>query len=184
MRKLEEAKRALEKCLSIASENEEARRTLRIVEEKLNAEKERRREERGSRNSNTTDGDDQMGLASCLEIGDFLGAVRYQYSYGLSDNGRIAANCVVAAFLFFILRRWIGLGARRMGSSMYGNRFEHDYGDYIDDNTFTLGTFISWMVLYIAYKNGASPFTLYMLANNLGLIGNGRGRRGYGGYGG
>ena len=71
-----------------------------------------------------------------------------------------------------------------MGSYMYGNRFEHDYGDYIDDNTFTLGTFISWMVLYIAYKNGASPFTLYMLANNLGLIGNGRGRRGYGGYGG
>ena len=50
---------------------------------------------------------------------------------------------------------------------MYGNRFEHDYGDYIDDNTFTLGTFISWVVLYIAYKNGASPFTLYMLANNL-----------------
>ena len=181
VRKLEEAKRALEKCLSIASENEEARRTLRIVEEKLNAEKERRREERGSRNSNTTSGN---GPGIVSRVGDFLGAVRYQYSYGLSDNGRIAANCVVAAFLFFILRRWIGLGARRMGSSMYGNRFEHDYGDYIDDNTFTLGTFISWMVLYIAYKNGASPFTLYMLANNLGLIGNGRGRRGYGGYGG
>jgi hypothetical protein len=103
----------------------------------------------------------------------------------LSDNGRIAANCVIAAFLLFILRRWIGLGARSMGRSTYGDRFDHDYGDYIDDNAFTFGTFLSWMVLYVAYKNGASPFTLYMLANNLGLIGNGRGRRGYGGgYGG
>ena len=45
------------------------------------------------------------GLLS--RLGDFLGAVRYQYSYGLSDNGRIAANCVIAAFLFFILRRWM-----------------------------------------------------------------------------
>ena len=63
VRKLEEAKRALEKCLSIASENEEARRTLRIVEEKLNAEKERRTEERASRNVTS-----EMGLASCLEL--------------------------------------------------------------------------------------------------------------------
>ena len=69
-----------------------------------------------------------------------------------------------------------------MGSSMYGNRFEHDYGDYIDDNTFTLGTFISWVVLYIAYKNGASPFTLYIVQS--GLIGNGGDAGGYRGYGG
>ena len=62
-----------------------------------------------------------------------------------------------------------------MGRSTYGDRFDHDYGDYIDDNAFTFGTFLSWMVLYVAYKNGASPFTLYMLANNLGLIGNGEG---------
>ena len=56
-----------------------------------------------------------------------------------------------------------------MGRSTYGDRFDHDYGDYIDDNAFTFGTFLSWMVLYVAYKNGASPFTLYMLANNLRL---------------
>jgi len=184
MKKLEEAKKALEKCLSLASENEEARRTLRAVEEKLTREKERRRAERGGNNrSNSDNASESGGILS--RLGDFLGAVRYQYSYGLSDNGRIAANCVIAAFLFFILRRWIGLGARSMGRSTYGDRFDHDYGDYIDDNAFTFGTFLSWMVLYVAYKNGASPFTLYMLANNLGLIGNGRGRRGYGGgYGG
>ena len=42
MKKLEEAKRALEKCLSLASENEEARRTLRGRGE---IERERRRGE-------------------------------------------------------------------------------------------------------------------------------------------
>jgi len=184
LKKLEDAKRALETCLSLQSDNEEAKRTLRVVEEKLTREKERRREERGgggggNRSNNSSGG----GPGILSRVGDFLDAVRYQYSYGLSENGRIAVNCVIAAFLFFILRRWIGLGARRMGNYTYGNRFDHDYGDYIDDNTFTFGTFISWMVLYIAYKNGASPFTLYMLANNLGLIGNGRRRGGYGRYG-
>ena len=70
---------------------------------------------------------------------------------------------------------------------MYGNGFDDDFGDF-DDNTFTFGTFIGWMVLYIAWKNGASPFTLYMLAQNLGLLGNNNRRRGGyyggGGYGG
>jgi hypothetical protein len=45
-----------------------------------------------------------------------------------------------------------------------------------------LGTVVALALLYLAYKQGASPYALMMLANMLGLTG-GR-RRGYGGFGG
>lgn len=45
-----------------------------------------------------------------------------------------------------------------------------------------VGTVASLGVLYVAYKNGASPYTLMMIAQMLGLGGGGR-RRGMGGFG-
>ena len=176
---VEQCKTALEKCLSLGA-NEEAKDTLRKVQEKLRSIKEAQREQQQQRRGNNNSNNNSSSVLS--KVGEFLSTARYQYSYGLSDTGRIIVNCIVAALVFFLLRNWIGLGARRAGRQIYGNGFDDDFGDF-DDNTFTFGTFIGWMVLYIAWKNGASPFTLYMLAQNLGLLGNNNRRRG-GNYGG
>ena len=55
---------------------------------------------------------------------------------------------------------------------------------YVSNGTLGgLGTLASLAVLYFAYKNGASPYTLMMIANALGLGGGRRRGMGYG-YGG
>ena len=99
-RRREEVRRSEESVGEVFEHRERERRGAKDAQnsrgkiERGKGEEERRER---SRNSNTTSGN---GPGIVSRVGDFLGAVRYQYSYGLSDNGRIAANCVVAAFLF------------------------------------------------------------------------------------
>tara|TARA_B110000977_G_scaffold144049_2_gene182855 strand:+ start:78 stop:1052 length:975 start_codon:yes stop_codon:yes gene_type:complete len=80
--------------------------------------------------------------------------------------------------------RFSGLGRNKGSYSSYGE--DERYDDSRDISSATLGgvgTVAALAVLYFAYKQGASPYTLMMLANMLGLTGGGRRRRGYGGYG-
>ena len=80
-----------------------------------------------------------------------------------------------------------GLGGgrpRRMRAGAFAARDAYDDDPYVSNGTLGgLGTLASLAVLYFAYKNGASPYTLMMIANALGLGGGRRRGMGYG-YGG
>jgi tetratricopeptide (TPR) repeat protein len=119
----------------------------------------------------------------------------------LDDKTRWILKAVACLVAFFVGRAVFGgpelpfgLGRRgRRGSYVGSGR-----GAYADDGAYDdrsesyaysngtlggLGTVVGLAVVYCAYKQGASPYTLMMLANVLGLTGGGR-RRGYGGFGG
>jgi tetratricopeptide (TPR) repeat protein len=78
-------------------------------------------------------------------------------------------------------------GARRQRNDGYygsdDDGYDHGSGDVqmMGGVVGGLGTLASMGALYLAYKQGASPYTLMMIANALGLGGR---RRGYGGIGG
>jgi hypothetical protein len=76
-----------------------------------------------------------------------------------------------------------GSGALFSTARREGYDDEGGYGAGVSSGTAGgLGTAVALALLYLAHKQGASPYTLMMLANMLGLTG-GR-RRGYGGFGG
>lgn len=123
----------------------------------------------------------------------------------MSDTQRWVAKACACLIAFFVLRSVLGgprlpfgldggrsSGGYRAGRERRqgGERHDSRYGsDYDDDGYFGgysssalggIGTLVSIGVLYAAYKNGASVYTLMWLAQTLGLFGGGR-RGGFGG---
>ena len=117
----------------------------------------------------------------------------------LDDKARWMLKALACLIAFFVGRAAFGgpdlpfgLGRGRAGSDdarRFVRRGGHDDDEYSEYSSGVssgtaggLGTVVALALLYLAYKQGASPYTLMMLANMLGLTG-GR-RRGYGGFGG
>lgn len=112
----------------------------------------------------------------------------------LDDKARWMLKALACLCAFFVGRAVFGgpdlpFGLGRGGSGALfstarreGYDDEGGYGAGVSSGTAGgLGTAVALALLYLAYKQGASPYTLMMLANMLGLTG-GR-RRGYGGFG-
>ena len=112
----------------------------------------------------------------------------------LDDKARWMLKALACLIAFFVGRAAFGgpdlpfgLGRGRAGSSARfvrrGGYDDDEYSSGVSSGTAGgLGTAVALALLYLAYKQGASPYALMMLANMLGLTG-GR-RRGYGGFGG
>lgn len=144
------------------------------------------------------------------KIGSFVPTAPSDWTDAVAKYGALdaktkwALKALCCLFAFFIGRSVFGgpelpfglgkaTGSRFAGRQ--GNTQANSHAGYGDDRRATddesyptngtlggLGTVAALGVMYFAYKQGASPYTLMMLANMLGLTGGGR-RRGYGGYG-
>ena len=124
---------------------------------------------------------------------DALVSARAAYD-ALSDTQQWIVKAILCLVAFLVGRAAFGgpdlpfgLGGGRPRRTRAGAYAAHDaYDDdaYVSNGTLGgLGTLASLAVLYFAYKNGASPYTLMMIANALGLGGGRRRGMGYG-YGG
>ena len=124
---------------------------------------------------------------------DALVSARAAYD-ALSDTQQWIVKAFLCLVAFLVGRAAFGgpdlpfgLGGgrpRRMRAGAFAARDAYDDDPYVSNGTLGgLGTLASLAVLYFAYKNGASPYTLMMIANALGLGGGRRRGMGYG-YGG
>ena len=168
------AERALEKWVSYAPDNLDARRQLMEVRERLATNPRRASTSGGWKPSMPS----MPSMPSLNGLGAAALAVvsmaRMRYDRG-TPNERLVVHCVLSVLAYYVATRWFGVGS----GGGYG------YDDYYDSygSGFSLWTLIGIGALYSAWKSGASIWTLLSIANMFG-IGNG-GRRGYGrGYGG